>query len=57
MDELDFIEEVDFKSLPIKDKELKLTGSDLPIYINYENRKDYILKSTESGGLILNRKD
>ncbi len=57
MDELDFVEEVDIKSLQVKDKELRLTESDLPIYINYENRKDYILKSTESGGLILNRKD
>jgi len=57
MDELDFVEDVEIKDLPIKNNEIRLTGSDLPIYINYENRKEYVLKSTESGGLILNRKD
>ena len=56
-DELNFIEDVEMRNFHVKDREIKLTESDLPIYINYENRKDYVLKSTESGGLILNRKD
>lgn len=55
--EVDFVENVEFNEVRVLNNKLKIDSSDLPIYITLEGRKEYILRFTESGGLILQKKD
>jgi len=53
LDEKDLREE----TLIIKDGKVSISRESLPLVINLEGRKEYILKITKTGGLILNKKE
>jgi len=54
--EIVYSEKVEIPRKEIKGNELTLESGDLPIIINYEGRKKYILKKTKYGCLLLDKK-
>lgn len=48
---------VSFTEGPRRISRLDVSREDLPLRIAIEGRKEYVLRLTASGGLILNRKD
>jgi hypothetical protein len=48
---------VSFADGPRRVSRLEVSREDLPLQVSIEGRKEYVLRLTASGGLILNRKD
>lgn len=55
-EEIKFSEKVEIPQKVIKNNQLILERSDLPIIINYEGVKKYILIDTKGGNLRIDRK-